>query len=58
MPITTLVTGVMLVFSTPLCCAIFPQQAQLRLEELEPELQAKVKDLIPASRTVFYNKGL
>jgi hypothetical protein len=33
---------IMLVVSTPLCCAIFPQQAEIKIENLEPELRAKV----------------
>ncbi len=58
LPLTTLTTGIMLVFSTPLCCAIFPQQAQIKLENLEPELQEKVKALIPGATVLYYNKGL
>eukprot|EP00802_Teleaulax_amphioxeia_P007177 Tamp_07183.p2 GENE.Tamp_07183~~Tamp_07183.p2 ORF type:complete len:338 (-),score=64.87 Tamp_07183:1540-2514(-) len=58
MPVTTLVTGIMLVVSTPLCCAIFPQQAEIKIENLEPELRAKVKELIPGASVLYYNKGL
>mmetsp|Transcript_29188 Transcript_29188/g.66154 ORF Transcript_29188/g.66154 Transcript_29188/m.66154 type:complete len:323 (-) Transcript_29188:87-1055(-) len=57
-PVTILVTGFALTFSTPLCCAIFPQQAEIKLESLEPELQAKVKELMPSVKSFYYNKGL
>ena len=50
--------GVMLVFSTPLCCAIFPQQARMPIDQLEPELQARIARLLPHAQHVYFNKGL
>lgn len=58
MPVTVLVTGFTLCFSTPLACAIFPQQASISVSQLEPELQAKVKELCPTEKELYYNKGL
>jgi sideroflexin-1/3 len=34
-----LLTGLCLTFSTPMCCALFPQKAVITLSELEPALQ-------------------
>ena len=38
-PATILLTGLCLTFSTPLCCALFPQKAVITLNELEPGLK-------------------
>lgn len=51
-------TGLCLSFSTPLCCALFPQEASIKLADLEPELQEKAKQMSPVPQEFFYNKGL
>nr|CCA18516.1 sideroflexin1like protein putative [Albugo laibachii Nc14] len=55
-PITVAMTGLCLVFSTPICCALFPQRSSLPVESLESSLQEIVRD--HASTHVCYNKGL
>lgn len=57
-PTTILLTGVCLTFSTPLCCALFPQKAAIELKDLEPQLQAEVQTKFPGVTTFYYNKGL
>jgi hypothetical protein len=57
-PATVLLTGFCLTFSTPLCCAIFPQKATIKLEQLEPALQTSIKTKFPGQTTFYYNKGL
>lgn len=51
-------TGLCLSFSTPLCCALFPQEASIKLEEVEPELQERAKAMKPVPTVFYYNKGL
>lgn len=57
-PATVLLTGMCLTFSTPLCCALFPQRAAIKLDALEPDLQASLREKFPNTTTFFYNKGL
>ena len=57
-PATVLLTGACLTFSTPLCCAFFPQRASIRAGDLEPELRAKLQVSHPKETTFFFNKGL
>ncbi|KAF0700432.1 Aste57867_9057 [Aphanomyces stellatus] len=57
-PLMVLLTGACLSFSTPLCCALFPQKSSLPTSTLEAELQAIVNRRFPAATDVYYNKGL
>mmetsp|Transcript_8377 Transcript_8377/g.16676 ORF Transcript_8377/g.16676 Transcript_8377/m.16676 type:complete len:353 (-) Transcript_8377:289-1347(-) len=54
--ITTLFTIVSFGFGLPATVAIFPQIGTLKVEELEPELQAAIP--AQANGMVYYNKGL
>ena len=53
-PATVLLTGFCLTFSTPLCCALFPQKASIQLKDLDPELQ-QVKSLQYTLRPLYMN---
>lgn len=53
-PITVVLTGACLAFSTPLCCALFPQKSMLSKSSLEPKLQERLQK----DNHVVYNKGL
>lgn len=55
---TVLLTGLCLTFSTPLCCALFPQKAAINVTDLEPSLQAVAKAKFPGNSVFYYNKGL
>jgi len=58
-PFSIFLTGFFLAFSTPLCCALFPQEASLPLDRLEPEIQNRAKELFPNPPSeLFFNKGL
>jgi tricarboxylate carrier len=57
-PLTVLMTGFCLVFSTPLCCALVPQEASIPLAQLEPDLQQKAGSLFSKEQTFYFNKGL
>jgi len=50
--------GFLLVFATPMCCAIFPQKSSIATASLEPELQAKLKSMGRSDSLVYFNKGL
>jgi tricarboxylate carrier len=57
-PTSVLLTGAFLTFSTPMCCALFPQKAAIQAKDLEPELAAKLAVKYPDVKTFYFNKGL
>lgn len=57
-PIQTAFVGFMLIFSTPLGCALFRQQAIIKVSSLEPEVQAEIHKKNPNLTEVWFNKGL
>lgn len=58
-PIQVGLVGFFLVFATPLCCALFPQNSSLDVTRLEKAAQDKIKEIHdkPVQR-VYFNKGL
>jgi len=57
-PIQVSLIGCLLVFATPLCCALFPQKSSIAVSSLEPELRAKLEAMPNPPTYVYYNKGL
>ncbi|CAG7817058.1 unnamed protein product [Allacma fusca] len=50
--------GTILLYSTPVGCALYPQIHPISPSNLEPELQEKIKKLPGPPTTLYYNKGL
>ncbi|XP_039262802.2 sideroflexin-1-like [Styela clava] len=57
-PVQVALVGICLVFATPLCCALFPQQSSIAVTNLEENLQKELKRRGVASEYVYFNKGL
>lgn len=57
-PLQVGLCGLFLVFATPLCCALFPQQSSIAVDSLEPEIKECVSRLKDSQSMVYYNKGL
>ncbi|GIY24551.1 sideroflexin-1 [Caerostris extrusa] len=57
-PLQVGLCGLFLIFATPLCCALFPQQSSISIQSLEPEIQEAVAKLKIEDKCLYYNKGL
>jgi len=57
-PVQVFLVGFCLLFTTPLCCALFPQQSSINVSKLEDTAQQQVKKFDATIDCVYYNKGL
>ncbi|XP_061403628.1 sideroflexin-3-like isoform X4 [Lethenteron reissneri] len=57
-PVQVALVGLCLVFATPLCCALFPQNSSMPVSCLEPEVRVEIWSKNPKLCVVFFNKGL
>ncbi|XP_075924489.1 sideroflexin-3-like isoform X1 [Petromyzon marinus] len=57
-PVQVALVGLCLVFATPLCCALFPQNSSMPVSRLEPEVREEIWSKNPKLCVVFFNKGL
>ncbi|KAL3863035.1 hypothetical protein ACJMK2_004817 [Sinanodonta woodiana] len=57
-PVQVSVVGFLLVFATPLCCALFPQMSSMAVRKLEPDVREKLMAFPTPPQVVYFNKGL
>merc|ERR1712029_21884 len=58
-PLQTAICGLFLMFTTPLCCALFEQEAPIRVKSLEIEVKNRLLDRgLKDEDVLYYNKGL
>ena len=58
-PLQTLLCGLCLLFTTPLCCALFEQEAPIRIKSLETDVRDRlVARGFSDTEMLYYNKGL
>uniref|UniRef100_A0A0K0F099 Sidoreflexin n=1 Tax=Strongyloides venezuelensis TaxID=75913 RepID=A0A0K0F099_STRVS len=57
-PIQCFLTFVILSISAPIGCSVFPQNGEIYVSSLEPELQEKISKHSKSITVVRYNKGL
>ncbi|CAJ0943834.1 unnamed protein product, partial [Mesorhabditis belari] len=57
-PIQVFLAGAILLVSTPVGCALFPQMTPIKVEDLEPELRDKIRSMPKPPEIVYCNKGL
>ncbi len=58
-PLQILLCGFFLTFTTPMCCALFPQKSSLPVAKLDEKLREKLlRDGMKETDRVYFNKGL
>lgn len=58
-PIQILLCGVFLTFTTPMCCALFPQKSSIKVSSIEDKVKQKLlRDGMKETDRVYFNKGL
>lgn len=58
-PIQIVLCGFFLTFTTPMCCALFPQKSSVTVARLDEKLREKLlKDGMKETDRVYFNKGL
>lgn len=58
-PIQILLCGFFLTFTTPMCCALFPQKSSIAVAKLDDKLREKLlRDGMKETDRVYFNKGL
>lgn len=57
-PLQTAICGLLLIFATPMGCALWPQKMSIKVTKLEDEVQEDVKKKYPDLKVVWFNKGL
>ena len=58
-PIQILLCGFFLTFTTPMCCALFPQKSSVTVARLDSKLREKLlRDGMKETDRVYFNKGL